>query len=210
MRPEPRPADRISNRFSAQAGTVEEGQRAALYLARTAQARRPRSRVETEQLPPLAELEPDRPYMGWTGTLRTAAPASRSTKSSSLSSAIASWRSRAIDGRPASPPMIRGVADVPARAGRSAAADAAARASRGRAGDAAARRAPTRRRRPPAPGASPPPRPGGRRATTTRVELEKIDRVVNMVGELVIAQAMLGQIVHALPEEVSSRLVADA
>ncbi len=29
-------------------------------------------------------------------------------------------------------------------------------------------------------------------ATTTRVELEKIDRVVNMVGELVIAQAMLG------------------
>ena len=36
-------------------------------------------------------------------------------------------------------------------------------------------------------------------ATTTRVELEKIDRVVNMVGELVIAQAMLGQIVQDLP-----------
>ena len=43
-------------------------------------------------------------------------------------------------------------------------------------------------------------------ATTTRVELEKIDRVVNMVGELVIAQAMLGQIVQGLPEEVSGRL----
>jgi len=43
-------------------------------------------------------------------------------------------------------------------------------------------------------------------ATTTRVELEKIDRVVNMVGELVIAQAMLGQIVHELPEHVSARL----
>ena len=38
-------------------------------------------------------------------------------------------------------------------------------------------------------------------ATTTRVELEKIDRVVNMVGELVIAQAMLGQVVHTLPED---------
>jgi two-component system chemotaxis sensor kinase CheA len=54
------------------------------------------------------------------------------------------------------------------------------------------------------------PEPGEGKAksasTTTRVELEKIDRVVNMVGELVIAQAMLGQIVHELPESVSARL----
>ena len=47
----------------------------------------------------------------------------------------------------------------------------------------------------------------GAGATTTRVELEKIDRVVNMVGELVIAQAMLGQVVHSLPEDISGRLV---
>jgi two-component system, chemotaxis family, sensor kinase CheA len=50
-------------------------------------------------------------------------------------------------------------------------------------------------------------KPAGAGATTTRVELEKIDRVVNMVGELVIAQAMLGQVVHGLPEDVSGRLV---
>jgi two-component system chemotaxis sensor kinase CheA len=56
----------------------------------------------------------------------------------------------------------------------------------------------------PRPAAAQAPRPG---ATTTRVELEKIDRVVNMVGELVIAQAMLGQVVHGLPEDVSGRLV---
>jgi two-component system chemotaxis sensor kinase CheA len=43
-------------------------------------------------------------------------------------------------------------------------------------------------------------------STTTRIELERIDRVVNMVGELVIAQAMLGQIVHDLPEATSGRL----
>ena len=61
--------------------------------------------------------------------------------------------------------------------------------------------------------AAPPParpataKPAGAGATTTRVELEKIDRVVNMVGELVIAQAMLGQVVHGLPEDVSGRLV---
>ena len=47
---------------------------------------------------------------------------------------------------------------------------------------------------------------GSRGATTTRVELEKIDRVVNMVGELIIAQAMLGQVVHGLPENVSGQL----
>jgi len=51
------------------------------------------------------------------------------------------------------------------------------------------------------------PKPAAAGATTTRVELEKIDRVVNMVGELVIAQAMLGQVVHGLPEDVSGRLV---
>jgi two-component system chemotaxis sensor kinase CheA len=41
---------------------------------------------------------------------------------------------------------------------------------------------------------------------TTRVDLEKIDRVVNMVGELVIAQAMLGQVVRDLPEDVAGRI----
>ncbi len=52
------------------------------------------------------------------------------------------------------------------------------------------------------------PRPAAAKAvaTTTRIELERIDRVVNMVGELVIAQAMLGQIVHDLPETTSGRL----
>jgi two-component system chemotaxis sensor kinase CheA len=44
-------------------------------------------------------------------------------------------------------------------------------------------------------------------ATTTRIELERIDRVVNMVGELVISQAMLGQIVQDLPETTSMRLI---
>jgi two-component system chemotaxis sensor kinase CheA len=43
-------------------------------------------------------------------------------------------------------------------------------------------------------------------ATTIRVELDKIDRVVNMVGEIVIAQAMLGQVVQELPPEVMSRV----
>jgi two-component system chemotaxis sensor kinase CheA len=51
------------------------------------------------------------------------------------------------------------------------------------------------------PGGGPPPA-----ATTTRVDLDKIDRVVNMVGELVIAQAMLGQVVQGLSEEAGHRV----
>jgi two-component system chemotaxis sensor kinase CheA len=42
--------------------------------------------------------------------------------------------------------------------------------------------------------------------TTIRVELEKIDRVVNMVGDLVIAQAMLGQVIESLPEETGGKV----
>jgi two-component system chemotaxis sensor kinase CheA len=42
--------------------------------------------------------------------------------------------------------------------------------------------------------------------TTIRVDLDRIDRVVNMVGELVIAQAMLSQIIQTLPEETNNQL----
>src|SRR5215472_5944017 len=70
-------------------------------------------------------------------------------------------------------------------------------------GDKRGRAAAAARSEPPAGARAQPPKPA---ATTTRVDLEKIDRVVNMVGELVIAQAMLGQIVQGLPEDVSGRL----
>ncbi|MBX9826254.1 MAG: chemotaxis protein CheA [Xanthobacteraceae bacterium] len=43
-------------------------------------------------------------------------------------------------------------------------------------------------------------------SVTIRVELDKIDRVVNMVGELVIAQAMLHQVIDELPEHTSARI----
>ena len=42
--------------------------------------------------------------------------------------------------------------------------------------------------------------------TTIRVDLDRIDRVVNMVGELVIAQARMSQIVQDLPEETTNQL----
>lgn len=53
--------------------------------------------------------------------------------------------------------------------------------------------------------ASPPP-PEKPAPTSIRVDLDKVDRAVNMVGELVIAQAMLGQAVQDLPEALSARI----
>ncbi|HEY6834549.1 MAG TPA: chemotaxis protein CheA [Pseudolabrys sp.] len=159
--------------------------------------------AETNRLPPLAELEPDRPYIGWTGTLRTTATREQIEEvfefvvgdcelDISLETADLP---PSIDAEPL--PLPAPVFAAPATAAPAAAslaehsapsivpapaADAAEPAAAGR--PAAAKQV----------------------ATTMRVELEKIDRVVNMVGELVIAQAMLGQIVHGLPEETSSRL----
>jgi len=43
--------------------------------------------------------------------------------------------------------------------------------------------------------------------TTIRVDLEKIDRLVNMVGEIVITQAMLGEQVNQLPVDMFPRIV---
>ena len=47
---------------------------------------------------------------------------------------------------------------------------------------------------------------GKHSATTIRVDLEKIDRVVNMVGELVISQTMLGQLLQNMQSGGDGRL----
>jgi two-component system, chemotaxis family, sensor kinase CheA len=167
--------------------------------------------VETDRLPSLTDLEPDLPYLGWTGTLRTTAPVAQihevfefvlddcDLEIDAVPATSAEW--------PSEPVMDAGTAGMTEAA----------------ASDIAAPIAPmpeTTASSPPlapsleaeASEAAPQPRSTASKAsaagaTTTRVELEKIDRVVNMVGELVIAQAMLGQVVHTLPEEISGRLV---
>jgi two-component system, chemotaxis family, sensor kinase CheA len=153
--------------------------------------------VETDRLPPLAELEADKPYFGWTGTLRTVAkreeldevfefvvgdceleitatPVAQASDLSEVGSGPESALLPAVLPFPGEEPTL-----VPAPQPPSEAA---------------------------APPRQGPAKPAAASATTTRVELEKIDRVVNMVGELIIAQAMMGQVVHTLPEDVSSRL----
>jgi two-component system, chemotaxis family, sensor kinase CheA len=157
--------------------------------------------AETDSLPSLADLVPDRPYIGWTGTLRTSATRAQIDEvfefvvgdcdleivEAAATSAIAST----IENSGAPESVLQQavvVAVQPATAAEPAASPGKANET---AEPAAANRSPTAK---PA-------------ATTTRIELERIDRVVNMVGELVIAQAMLGQIVQDIPEATSGRLL---
>jgi two-component system chemotaxis sensor kinase CheA len=167
--------------------------------------------AETDRLPLLTDMEPDRPYLGWTGTLRTTAPVAQihevfefvlddcDLEIEAVQVASAAWPSETVADTSA--------ADM---------TEAAASDSTGPVAPmpettaSSPPLAPTLEAETPEAGPQPrstPSKASAAGATTTRVELEKIDRMVNMVGELVIAQAMLGQVVHTLPEDISGRLV---
>lgn len=148
--------------------------------------------AETDRLPPLERIEPDHAYIGWTGTLQTDAKRESIDEIFDFVSGDCEIEITPLPTEPASGPDFAPPADAPP-------VEAALLAQHP---------SPSL-----VPAAAPPPEPASaksaiaKQATTTmRVEVEKIDRVVNMVGELVIAQAMLGQIVHNLPEETSGRL----
>jgi two-component system chemotaxis sensor kinase CheA len=157
--------------------------------------------AETDRLPALSDMEPAKPYVGWRGTLRTAA--TREQVEEIFAFAANEGEFEIKDVSPPPPPVMDSPIDVAPPVADSAPppAPALATAPAVEKTPAAAPAPATEQRasgpRPPAAKAA---------ATTTRVELEKIDRVVNMVGELVIAQAMLGQIVQNLPEGIAGSL----
>jgi two-component system chemotaxis sensor kinase CheA len=153
-------------------------------------------KADLADLPVLAEMEFDRAYIGWSGTLKTQAARD---DVEAIFDFVVNDCDLTIDALTALPPNqleLDATAAAPGSApdiplpGIAAAPDVpigaapAAKAQEG-AGIAVAKPA----------------------ATTTRVELEKIDRAVNLVGELVIAQAMLSQIAQDLPEHVVGRML---
>jgi two-component system chemotaxis sensor kinase CheA len=158
--------------------------------------------AQTDLLPALAEIEPDRPYIWWTGTLQTSA--TRAQIDEVFEFVIGDCDLEIVE-----------TSSAPAPASVTENADASAPAMQ----EAAVAPSPLPSLAPPenavppglageaggATSASRSPKAKSS-ATTTRIELERIDRVVNMVGELVISQAMLGQIVQELPEGTSGRL----
>jgi two-component system, chemotaxis family, sensor kinase CheA len=168
--------------------------------------------VESDRLPSLDELEVDRPYLGWTGTLKTAAKREQVDEVFEFVVGDCELEITEIAGEGAAFSMPQMAETAPAFEDAVPAVNEAAALvpaavpelplagapKPGLAAEPADATAPSR---------SSAPKTGANGATTTRVELEKIDRVVNMVGELVIAQAMLGQVVHNLPEDVSGRLM---
>ncbi len=163
--------------------------------------------AECDRLPPLAELEHDRPYIGWTGTLKTSAKREQIDEVFEFvvdDCELTIEKLGTTSDAPTDPSPVKEIAETaapPLQPAMPAAGHPTEAEARNGAANAGAARA----------AAAAPPRATAAKAapvgaTTTRVELEKIDRVVNMVGELVIAQAMLGQVVHTLPEDVSGRL----
>ncbi len=169
--------------------------------------------VETNRLPALAELEADRPYLGWTGTLRTAA---KREQLDEVFEFVIGDCELEITGRPialqsdaADPGIEAEAALLPAvlpllgedptlvPASQPPTESPAPQPAMSTSPELVDASSPARQR---------PAKPPAAGATTTRVELEKIDRAVNMVGELVIAQAMLGQVVHSLPEDIGNQL----
>ena len=175
--------------------------------------------ADTGGIPPLHELRPTRPYVGWSGTLVTAAPRADIEEVFEFVAGDCEL-TIALDGAPepvaaampqAAPPPAPSPAAAPVAA--PVTATAATLPPVLPATAAAPSIVPAQAPEPMKPAASAPAASGDAKAgaakggaTTTRVELERIDRVVNLVGELVISQAMLGQIVQGLPEAVSGQL----
>jgi two-component system, chemotaxis family, sensor kinase CheA len=147
-------------------------------------------------LPPLCDLQPDQPYVAWTATLRTDAP--RKAVDAVFEFVIGDCDLSIVEDQPP-PPAIMEAAPAPEVHEEAPSAAPASPVVESKKPD----------RSPPG-GEQAENGKGGsankKQATTTRVDLDKIDRVVNMVGELIIAQAMLGQVVQGLSEEVNERL----
>jgi two-component system chemotaxis sensor kinase CheA len=179
--------------------------------------------AQTDALPPLAELSPGVCYIGWTATLRTSwgrediervfafvldkcdlqivdlnPPASAAVMAADGKSSPIEVADRASAPAPElelAPELAPALVPDPEPMAAAVAA-VAPRPSPAVVAPPVEAAAPKDTRGTVAPSA----------ATTIRVELEKIDRVVNMVGEIVIAQAMLGQVVQDLPPEIMSRV----
>ncbi len=200
--------------FSPNADMLRNGSDPLLLLRQLRQLGELELSAVIDRLPDLQSLRPEIAYLSWTGTLRTEATREQlqdifdfvgdceititEVGAGAAEPAMAECAASQLPVVDAAPPMVPVAAFAPIQAAMTVDSTpqivkpiAPPQGSRTSGGAAPAEKAT---------------RPAKPQATTTRIELEKIDRVVNMVGELVIAQAMLGQIVHDLPEGVSDRL----
>ena len=144
-------------------------------------------------LPSLSDIQPDQPYVAWTATLRTDVP--RQAIDAVFEFVVSDCDLSIVEDQPP-PPAMEAAPPPEMHDDVAVAAPAAPVAEHKKPG----------RSQPAADAEGGKGAANKKQATTTRVDLDKIDRVVNMVGELIIAQAMLGQVVQGLSEEVNGRL----
>ncbi|MGA3310810.1 MAG: chemotaxis protein CheA [Xanthobacteraceae bacterium] len=154
---------------------------------------------ETQALPPLSELVPSHPYIGWTGTLRTAAERSAVADVFEFVIGDCELEITELAPQPGADTVIEEPAAVPAAEQSAIAATSPDNTNPPAAPPGKDDQRPDTETSVRAAAAKPAP-------TTTRVDVDKIDRVVNLVGELVIAQAMLGQLAQGLSDEAAGRL----
>ena len=149
--------------------------------------------ANAENLPALGDIETDVPYLWWTATLRTEAARAQVDE---VFEFVSGDCDLSIEDMTPAPVAAMPVVDAPPLAPEMPLAPVETKPT--------PIAAPKTEAEPATAGGAGRTKPA---ATTTRIELERIDRVVNMVGELVISQAMLGQIVQDLPETTSMRLI---
>jgi two-component system, chemotaxis family, sensor kinase CheA len=140
-------------------------------------------RIETSAVPALDEFDAAKAYIECAGTIESESQLDdlRGVISAIDSSGCWSVSAMEADEAPLPDSAVAAATLVPAMDG-AAAPNAAA---------------PSARAKTPPPSNEQREAAGGKHsATTIRVDLEKIDRVVNMVGELVISQTMLGQLLQ--------------
>ena len=166
--------------------------------------------ADLSRLPTLAALNPEAAYIGWSITLTTAAAAAKIAEifefiDDQCDVTITSAPAFAADPRPGMPPSHAPLPQPDALMGRNAPLSAGAPGAEP--ATAAAHEATL------VPLAGRPDAVEPRRADTpataqsVRVDVEKVDRLVNLVGELVINQAMLVQLGGMLPPEMSPGLI---
>ena len=164
--------------------------------------------ADTAGIPPLSALEHDGFHISWSGTLETTS--SRQEIESIFAPVAADCEFTLTDLTPgaATAAPAAEAAPPPPAAAPVAAAPAPVAASEPAAASRPQEAAPMLPPAQDAPANGKEARGAAKQpsSVTIRVELEKIDRVVNMVGELVIAQAMLQQVIDELPEHTGAKI----
>ena len=186
------PAWRI--RFKPRADLYAKGNETALLLRELRRLGTAEVEIDTQDLPPLGELDADASYLAWTVLLTTESGEADIREVFEFVDGDCELSIETMDAPALEEPSAPFVAPELDIAALIAKAQASVETSAAPPAEAvqASTVVPLRKSEPPPPAAAPAPAGPGAGATI-RVDLERVDRLIDLVGELVINQAMLSQ-----------------